>query len=165
MSFVPDRRRWRVRTISPGLRCVDHDQATADQAVPNVRPIVANPGTAGARLPEVVQDPVGRITRMSRHANPSRAKRQRWGSSVAAVVTLLSTVLFLVFVGSAQAESTAAVLGTADTFAVLGGQSVTNTGPSVVRGDLGVSPGSSVTGFPPGLVLDGTINVAPATTT
>jgi hypothetical protein len=81
---------------------------------------------------------------------------------LAAVVTLLSTVLFLVFVGSAQAESTAAVLGTADSFAVLGGQSVTNTGPSVVTGDLGVSPGSSVTGFPPGTVVAGTIHAADA---
>ena len=29
---------------------------------------------------------------------------------------------------------------------------MTNTGPSVVRGNLGLSPGSSVTGFPPGVV-------------
>ncbi|MFJ9915098.1 ice-binding family protein [Actinacidiphila glaucinigra] len=42
-------------------------------------------------------------------------------------------------------------------FAVLGGQSVTNTGPSDVTGDLGVSPGVSVTGFPPGQV-HGTIH-------
>jgi hypothetical protein len=47
-------------------------------------------------------------------------------------------------------------------FSVLAGQSVTNTGPTVVGGDLGVSPGSSVTGFPPGTVL-GTTHVADAT--
>lgn len=53
-------------------------------------------------------------------------------------------------------------LGTADSFAVLGGTTVTNTGPTVVSGDLGVSPGSAVTGFPPGLVINGAIHVADA---
>jgi hypothetical protein len=46
-------------------------------------------------------------------------------------------------------------------FAVLGGQSVTNTGLSNVTGDLGVSPGVSVTGFPPGQV-SGTIHISDA---
>jgi hypothetical protein len=46
-------------------------------------------------------------------------------------------------------------------FAVLGGQSVTNTGLSNVAGDLGVSPGVSVTGFPPGQV-NGTIHISDA---
>lgn len=46
-------------------------------------------------------------------------------------------------------------------FAVLGGQSVTNTGPTSVTGDLGVSPGVSITGFPPGQV-NGTIHTADA---
>ena len=54
-------------------------------------------------------------------------------------------------------------LGTADSFAVLGGQTVTNTGPSVISGSVGVSPGSAVTGFPPGLVNNGTIHAANAT--
>ena len=53
-------------------------------------------------------------------------------------------------------------LGTADTFAVLAGQAVTNTGPTVITGDLGVSPGSAVTGFPPGIVVNGTIHTTDA---
>ncbi|WP_221640009.1 ice-binding family protein [Actinoallomurus bryophytorum] len=53
-------------------------------------------------------------------------------------------------------------LGTAAAFAVLAGTTVTNTGPTVVTGDLGVSPGSAVTGFPPGVVI-GTIHAADAT--
>jgi hypothetical protein len=43
-------------------------------------------------------------------------------------------------------------LGTAADYAVLSGQATTNTGPSVISGDLGVSPGTAVTGFPPGTV-------------
>lgn len=48
-------------------------------------------------------------------------------------------------------------------FAVLGGSTVTNTAtPTVVNGNLGVSPGSAVTGFPPGTVTGGTIHAADA---
>jgi ice-binding like protein/PEP-CTERM motif-containing protein len=49
------------------------------------------------------------------------------------------------------------VLGTAAGFGVLGASTVTNTGPSVVFQDLGLSPGTSITGFGPGIVL-GTIH-------
>jgi hypothetical protein len=49
------------------------------------------------------------------------------------------------------------VLGSADAFAILGASAVTNTGPSVIFGDLGVYPGTSITGFPPGIV-NGTIH-------
>jgi len=58
---------------------------------------------------------------------------------------------------SAQAQS----LGDARSYAVLGAQAVTNTGPSVIKGDLGISPKnmSSISGFPPGLVY-GTTHAA-----
>lgn len=53
------------------------------------------------------------------------------------------------------------ILGTAESFAILGGSTVTNTGPTVVTGDLGVYPGTAVTGFPPGTVI-GAIHAADA---
>ena len=51
------------------------------------------------------------------------------------------------------------VLGSSGTFAVLSGSTVTNTGPTILNGDLGLSPGSAVTGFPPGKLI-GTLHVA-----
>ena len=44
-------------------------------------------------------------------------------------------------------------------FSVLAGSTVTNTGSTVVSGDVGVSPGTAVTGFPPGLA-GGPIHIA-----
>jgi len=47
-------------------------------------------------------------------------------------------------------------IGTASNFAVLGSSTVTNTGSTFLVGNLGVSPGTAITGFPPGAVV-GTI--------
>lgn len=50
------------------------------------------------------------------------------------------------------------VLGAASTFGVLAGSTVTNAGPTSVTGDVGVSPGTAVVGFPPGTVTGGAIH-------
>ena len=76
-----------------------------------------------------------------------------------AIVSWFVAVLLIAFgavaltPSSANAVATPVPLGTAQSFGVLGGSTVTNTGPSVVQGDLGVSPGTAITGFPPGTVL------------
>src|SRR6185369_15989456 len=54
------------------------------------------------------------------------------------------------------------VLGAAQSFVVLAGATVTNTGATTVVGNLGVSPGSAVTGFPPGIVVGGTTHATDA---
>jgi hypothetical protein len=66
--------------------------------------------------------------------------------------------------GAAQAAIVPTVaLATSARYSVLAGDTVTNTGDSVLGGSLGVSPGTAVTGFPPGLVVPpGTTDVANA---
>jgi hypothetical protein len=88
-------------------------------------------------------------------ASRTREKRFMILLSIAALILVLSGTF------AAQAQ-TAPSLGTAANFGVLGGSTVTNTGATRVTGDVGVSPGSAVTGFPPGVVV-GTIHTANAT--
>ncbi len=57
------------------------------------------------------------------------------------------------------------VLGASTTFAALGATTVTNTGATIITGDVGVAPGTAITGFPPGVITGGSIHAgdAPAT--
>jgi hypothetical protein len=58
--------------------------------------------------------------------------------------------------------ATVVPLGTATSYAVLGGTTVTNAGVSNIVGDVGVSPGTSITGLSPGAVSGGTIHAGDA---
>ena len=53
-------------------------------------------------------------------------------------------------------------MGSTSNFALLAGSTITNTGATTVTGDIGLSPGSSVGGFPPG-ILNGTMYINNAT--
>ena len=75
---------------------------------------------------------------------------------VAGVVTMCT---FLPGSAGAGVNSTV-LLGSADNFAVLAGQGITNTGPSTVNGDIGTSPNPSITGA--GLTVNGATHAADA---
>lgn len=82
-------------------------------------------------------------------------KHFRFLASVALAILLggASVPLFYAPIASAQGG---VPQGTTTTFAILAASAVTSTGLSVVNGDLGVSPGTALTGFPPGVITGAT---------
>jgi hypothetical protein len=84
-------------------------------------------------------------------AVPNAAPQKGSKPFAGAVATALGLMMVvLTSPSNAQAQS---VLGTAQTFGVLGASTVTNTGPSSIDGNVGVYAGSAITGFPPGMVV------------
>src|SRR5579864_3775378 len=86
-----------------------------------------------------------------------------WSSvAIAGAIAIPVAVAMSILSQSASAATAPVGLGTSSSYAVLAGSTVTNTGPSVISGNVGVSPGTAVTGFPPGTVNSGTIHAADA---
>lgn len=84
-------------------------------------------------------------------------------SQIPSLVAALAAGLFLApSIGSAQS-----ILRTAGDFTLFGGTAITSTGPTIIRnGNVGLSPGATtgITGFPPGVIVNGAIiGTGPAT--
>ena len=77
------------------------------------------------------------------HMKNGRGVLAQLGSG-AFVLALVSFTLVPASTASSQAP---VGLGTADSFAVLAGSTITDTGPTTITGDLGLSPGTAVTGL------------------
>ena len=67
----------------------------------------------------------------------------------------IALAMLTVFALPTAAQAAPVGLGTADPFVVLGGAKVTNVGPSVLNGNLGISPGTELEGFGPPAVING----------
>jgi autotransporter-associated beta strand protein len=86
----------------------------------------------------------------------------RMSAAACAVALIVSGLLATSWSAAAQ---TTISLGAAENVAVLGGSTVTNAGPTTVIGNLALSPGVSVTGFPPGTMVGGSIHIGDALAT
>lgn len=96
---------------------------------------------------------------MKRSSNISGTGRLRFGVASVAALGLL-----IALPSSASAVATSVPLGTADSFVVLAGSAITNTGATTLDGDVGTSPSdaSSVTGFNTVTQPSGTLHAADA---
>ncbi|MBY0577881.1 MAG: DUF3494 domain-containing protein [Burkholderiales bacterium] len=72
-------------------------------------------------------------------------------------LSILSCAVIATLYGASPALAGPLLGPDLSSFTVLGSSTVTNTGTSTISGNVGVSPGTSITGFPPGVVTGGTV--------
>lgn len=95
-------------------------------------------------------------TDTQKHATIHRTglRRRPIGLFGGAALAVAGTAALIINLGAPAAFAAEAPvgLGAVASYSVLGGETVTNTGLTVLDGDLGTTPGSAITGFPPGIV-------------
>ena len=90
-------------------------------------------------------------------------RRPRAGSVVAASIAVLTAGGLLVAASGGAQAATSVGLGTADSFAVLAGAGITNTGPTTTTGDIGTFPTTSISGLA-SMTVNGTNHAGDAVT-
>ena len=115
----------------------------------------------GMRAIPEVKRPYSSPSKFSMFRSPTRRSanlsRARLGLGTFGV-GLLSFITLIAFASDSAAAATNIDLGTATSYAVIAGSTITNTGPSVITGDFGLNPGTSTPGFS-SITLAGTENV------
>jgi hypothetical protein len=99
---------------------------------------------------------LGQSAKKTEKSTITRAKKA--GAASLAGSVILGMLAFS-GVSAAVAAEPSVPLATAEGYSVLAGTTVTNTGSTVLSDNLGVSPGTAITGFPPGIV-GGTVHAA-----
>ncbi len=96
---------------------------------------------------------------MKRFTFQTNTRHVRFG-----VASVAALALLVALPGAAQAAATPVPLGTADSFVVLAGTTITNTGATTLSGDVGLSPGAAaaITGFSTVTQPSGTVHAADA---
>lgn len=103
-----------------------------------------------------------RPLRKSRDVHRARRVSHSWDRAALTGVVGLATLTATFWAIPMAGAATTIDLATASSYAVLAGSTITNTGPTVISGDIGLSPGSAITGFPPGRQSSGVTHVADA---
>jgi hypothetical protein len=122
-------------------------------------------GPGGTVLGTIAYDVINRIATLSPLTNlaPNTVYTATitTGAGDLAGNALAANFVWSFTTADATAGQAPVALGAAGTFAVLAASTVTSTGATTVNGDLGLSPGTAVTGFPPA-AINGTIHIADA---
>lgn len=106
---------------------------------------------------------MGKLPRSgSRSARFDRARGRLMGAAATATIAVMVILGWGVGTPAAAAGPAAINLGTAGSFAILAQADITNSGASVITGNVGLYPGTSVTGFS-SAVVNGTMYVNDST--
>jgi hypothetical protein len=153
--------------VAAGASCVPLDQTIKVTFDEQMDSLTINPSTflIGGVAGTVIYDVVGQVATftpsVSLAANSTYTITVTTGAQDMAGVPLAASFNQTFTTGPCQTGGVQPVVlcPSIGDFSVLAGSTVTNTGSTVVSGDVGVSPGTAVTGFPPGLA-GGTIHIA-----